>query len=417
MSRSSISTSNRQTLIQICLRAGLLFLPLLLAAAFFETVFWRSRECWPAAWVLQAFERDARTLYGPRYFAPAIHEVRLARLAKGNVKIFALGSSRVTQFRAPMFVPMQDEFLNGGMMANSVPELLSAAALFTEGRLPAPRTVIVGIDPWWMKRGSPDAPAQGFGVEGNAVSAVAHLEAIRRFLARPLLPRQVLRPGFDHKDTFYGYEAIGLGALSGNAYRADGSVLNCAYIADFLKTHTYRDRETPPVITRIRNRGAHFRPTSGIDWERADKVIAALAALKAKGIEVYSFLPPFSTECDRELETAEGVSVWYSEYRTEFFQRVKAAGIVCVNVPSPVTYGLTDDYMIDGFHPGDVLMTYIVEDLARRAPAGSTLAALDLENLRQLRQRPGVIPISLDPPAALSAQAARPQDPVNPTHP
>jgi hypothetical protein len=84
---------------------------------------------------------------------------------------------------------------------------------------------------------------------------------------------------------------------------------------------------------------------------------------------------------------------------------VNNAGIVCVDARSPATYGLTDDYMIDGFHPGDVFMTYVVEDLVRRAPAGSTLATVDLDHLRQLRQQPGVIPISLDPPPSLSPKA------------
>ncbi len=413
MSRSSISISNRETLVRVCQRGGLLLLPFLVCAAFLEVVFWRARECWPAAWVLQAFERDSRTLYGPRFFAPVIQEIRLAKLRKGNVKILALGSSRVTQFRAPMFAPMQDEFLNGGLMVGSVPELLSAVALFAEDKVPAPKAIIVGIDPWWMKRGTPPAPARSPDEQNvSPVSAVSHLEAVRRFMAQPSISWEVLRPGFTHKDAFYGYEAIGFGALSGNCYRADGSVQSCTHIADYVKKGRYEDRETPPVIERIRTRSLRFGETPGIDWKRADKVIAALQSLKAKGIEVYAFLPPFSTECHQALQETKGLSVWYAEYRTEFLRRVNAAGMLCLDVPSPKTYGLTDDYMVDGFHPGDVFMTYIVEDLVRRAPAGSTLGAVDLDHLRELRQRPGVIPISLDPPPSLATNAAIHQEPA-----
>ena len=413
MSRSSISTSNRQTLIRVCNRGGLLLLPFFVCAAFFETVFWRARECWPAAWVLKAFERDSRTLYGPRFFAPAIQEIRLAKLRQGNVKVFALGSSRVTQFRAPMFAPMQNEFLNGGLMVGSLPELLSAVALFTEGKVPAPKAIIVGIDPWWIKRGSQRSPAQSPNEQSvSTLSAVSHLEAIRRFLSQASIAWEVLRPGFAHKDAFYGYEAIGLGALSGNCYRADGSIQSCTHIADYVKKGRYRDRENPPVIERIRTRTQRFGETPGIDWKRADKVIAALESLKVRGIEVYAFLPPFSTECDQALQESKGLSVWYAEYRTEFLRRVNAADIVCLDVPSPKTYGLTDDYMIDGFHPGDVFMTYVVEDLVRRAPVGSTLAAVDLDSLRQLRQRPGVIALSLDPPPSLVAKAATRNEPA-----
>lgn len=403
MSLSSTSTSNRQVLARVCRRAGWFLLPLLVALGFCEAIFWRAGECWPSAWVLKAFEDDPQTLYGPRYFAPGMNEIKLALLQKGNVKVLALGSSRVTQFRAPMFVPMQREFLNAGLMTNSTRDLVSMAALFIEGKLPAPRVIIVGIDPWWMKqKAQPDTSAGWLhGEERGRVTAAAHLEAMRRFLAKAEMPWLVLRPGAARKDAFYGYPAIGLGALSGNCYRTDGSVLNCSDIADYLNTGKYRDRESPPVIERIRTGGLRFGQTPGMDWKRAGEVIAALTALQAKGIEIYGFLPPFSTECDQALQQADGLSAWYQDYRTEFLQRMNAAGIVCVDVRSPATYGLTDDYMIDGFHPGDVLMTHIVEELVRRAPPGSTLSAIDLDHLRQLRQRPGVIPISLDPPPRL----------------
>lgn len=407
MSLSSTSISNYQTLMQVCRRAGWFVLPLFGFLGFFELIFWRARECWPSTWVLQAFAKDPQTLYGPRYFAPGMDAIKLAILRQGNVKVLALGSSRVTQFRAPMFAPMQEGFLNAGLMIGSAQDLVSTAALFTEGKLPAPRVIIVGIDPWWMKQNvRPESSAGWLSRESRStVTAAAHLEAMRRFLAKAEVPWSVLRPGNARKDLFYGYNAIGLGALNGNSFRADGSVLVCDHIADFVRTGRYQDRESPPVIERIRSLSAQFGRTPGLDWERADKAIAALGALQAKGIEVCAFLPPFSTECDQALRQTDGLSAWYQEYRTEFLQRVNAAGIDCVDVRSPATYGLTDEYMIDGFHPGDVLMTYIVEDLVRRAPAGSTLATIDLDNLRQLRQRPGVIPISLDPPPGLQAKA------------
>jgi hypothetical protein len=240
------------------------------------------------------------------------------------------------------------------------------------------------------------------------LSPVAHLEAARRFLSQTVIPWQVLQPGFASKDKYYGYNAIGIGALSGNSYRSDCSVQNCSQMADYVKKGRYRDRETPPVIERIRTRTLRFGETPGIDWKGAGKIIAALEALQAKGVEVYAFLPPFSTECHEALQEAKGLSVWYEEYRTEFLRRMNAAGIVCIDVPSPETYGLTDEYMIDGFHAGDVLLTYVVEDMVKRAPAGSTLAAVDLNHLRALRQRPGAIPLCFDPPPALASKVPLP---------
>jgi hypothetical protein len=50
--------------------------------------------------------------------------------------------------------------------------------------------------------------------------------------------------------------------------------------------------------------------------------------------------------------------------------------------------------MIDGYHPGEVLVSRIVEDLIRRAPAGSFLSTLDAAYLGTLRSGAGVTPLS-----------------------
>jgi len=387
--------------------------PLLLLVGFMETIFWRGRECWPAAWILEAFKADPSTLYGPRYFQPAIDEVRIKILQEGNVDVLTLGSSRVTRFRATMFAPMEQRFLNAGLMVTNVSELVSFTSLFLDGKLPLPKVLIVGIDPWWMKktdeRENAKIPPAALLVQHDiTVSPAAHLEAMRTFLSKVSIPWEIFRPDARTKDPFYGDNAIGLGAiLNGNCYRADGSILSCEQITDYLKTGHYVDREKPPIIDRIRQRTMRFNPSSGVSWKKADKIIAALAALKAKGVEVYAFLPPFSTEADKALYEIKDLSTWYREYRTEFLQRLRAAGIICADVPSPALYGQSDDTMLDGFHAGDVLTTYIVEDLVKRAPAGSVLSRVDVPHLQQIRTGPGVIPIALDVPDSLRAAVGK----------
>ena len=116
MSPASTSISEPPPLEAGACRRALIFLaPLLLFLGFFEFIFWRARECWPAPWVIAAFHHDPRTLYGPRYFAPDIEEIKLGMLRASRPEIVALGSSRVTQFRAGMFVKVPEgKFVNAG---------------------------------------------------------------------------------------------------------------------------------------------------------------------------------------------------------------------------------------------------------------------------------------------------------------
>ncbi len=394
-SPSCTSISDRPPLGPVCRRAVLFLLPALLFFGAFEALFWRTRECWPASWIIGAFARDPQTLYGPRYFAPKMHEVKLQILQRGGVEVFALGSSRVTQFRGLMLRPWEERLLNGGMLVSSAPELVAFGQRFLDGELPLPPILVVGIDPWWMKRGLKEPPVKE--VAGDSGGA-AHIQAMRTALTRGKIPWSLLRPGVPLRDHLYGRNALGLGALSGNSYRADGSVLLTDWIIEYRRDGRYRDREIPPVIERIRAASHQFRATPGIDWEQAEMVIQMLVRLQARGCEVGVFLPPFSTEADRALRDSGQLSTWYAEYRTEFASRVEKAGLPCANVASPATYGLTDEYMIDGFHPGEVLITHVVEDLAARAAIGRRFSGLDRAHLQRLRQAPDVLPISLDPP-------------------
>ena len=146
---------------------------------------------------------------------------------------------------------------------------------------------------------------------------------------------------------------IGFGAYAGNSYRADGSVVQTDHVRDYLRTRRYRDRETPPIIERVRTRTGQFEPSPGVDWAIAGQIIDRLVALQKAGIEVVAFLPPFSTETDAALRedrccfplVMRNIAASFAMARIE-----AAAGLLCLaDVPSPKTYGLTDDYMIDGF--------------------------------------------------------------------
>ncbi len=402
MSRSSISTSNGAALAHV-VRRGLLFLaPVLLIGGFGELVLWRAREGWPPARVLVEWAKDPRTIYGPRFFTTNIVWIKGAMIREHRPQVITLGSSRVTQFRAPMFGPLEGSFYNAGHLVTGTSELEKVAALFLSGELPRPKAMIVGLDPWWMKiaphRDQPESTSEHLPEASPTISAAAHLEALRLFFSEPQFPPTLLWPGTAVRDAAYGHNAIGLGALAGNGYRRDGSVLQTSMVQDYLRTRQYADRETPPVIERIRAHTHQFWVTEGLDWAQAERIVAVLRALRAAGMEVYVFLPPFSTEAETALTGDPALARWYAEYRTDLPQWLATEGFACANVRSPADFGMTDEAMMDGFHPGDVLMTHVLEALIRQAPPVSVLASIPVAGLQQLRQAPGVVPIALNPP-------------------
>lgn len=403
MSPSSTSISNRAALAHTIRRALLFLAPVLLIVGLGEAVLWRARECWPAAWVLAAWKEDPQTIYGPRFFTTNIAWIKGTMIRENRPKIVALGSSRVTQFRAPMFGPLGDSFYNAGDLVTSTAELEKMAALFLSGELPRPRVMIVGLDPWWMKiaphRDQPEPKSEHLPEASPAISAAAHLEALRLFFSKPHFPPALLWPGTAVRDAADGRNAIGLGALAGNGYRRDGSVLQTNRVQDYLRTRRYADRETPPVIERIRAHTHQFWVTEGLDWAQAERIIATLRALRAAEIEVYVFLPPFSTEAEAALTADPALARWYEEYRTDLPRRLVAEGFTWANVRSPADFGMTDEAMLDGFHPGDVLMTHVLEALIRQAPLGSVLATVPVAGLQRLREAPGAVPLALDPAA------------------
>ncbi len=411
MSPSSISTSNRQILGKACLKVGVFLAPILLFGIFCELIFWRSRDCWPRKWVIEAFAKDPRTLYGPRYFAPDTYDIKLDILRKGKAEIVALGSSRVTQFRSEMFEPLGGEFFNAGLMARSTSEVCFLTSQFATGKLPTPKVMIIGIDLWWLKQkqgksGSADSTPRAEHRDNN-LAAAAHIEAMRRLCTNFRVPLSILDPRARIEDPYYHYNAIGLGALSGNSFRADGSVLHAEYVIQYMKAGHYVDRETPPVIQQIRRHAEPWGPTTGLDITKAQRIVQALADLKAAGVEVFAFLPPLSTEADEALATMPETAAWYEQFNSDFVSMLGAADISVVHVRSPATYALPDDYMLDGFHPSDVLMARVVDDIVSHAPPQSYLKSVDLGRLQRLRENPKVIPLSLDPPPL--PKAAPPQ--------
>jgi len=367
--------------------------PLAIAAAPFEIILWRSGECWPAPRAADASIKDSRALYMRRYLSQQFTLYKAEMIRRRSPDVVILGSSRVWQFRSFMFHPVEDRAYNAGGLTQSVRDLETYVDWTMRGKIPKPRVVILGVDPWWVKRAEGDTAVDRNREWDEGYRPVAHFDGIRAMILGGRIPWSLV---FHRPRAGAGnFHPLGLAAVQdGVGFRNDGSCF-CgeAILEEFKATRAFRDRLG--VAGHIRAMTSQFTPTPGIDWSRVDRLAASLRRLRAAGVEVYVLLPTFSEEAATAFRNSSGLGTWWQEYVDAFPARMAQAGFPCLEALTPSTYGLDDTSMIDGYHPGELLVSYIVEDLVRRAPSGSLLRSLDVDHLRALRTRPGVTPLAL----------------------
>jgi hypothetical protein len=372
--------------------------PLLVAALVFETALFRTGESWPIGLVVRRQSETPESVYGREVLSQQFNLYKLANIRNRAPAILVVGSSRVMQFRGFLFHPREAGFYNAGGLIQTDADLIEYAREVRSGALPAPQALIVGIDPWWLKPGA--SPHQWItdGPKSDAALRFGeHVQAARSLLKTHEVPFWDAVAGRLERTPAYGFPGFGLAALAyGDGERHDGSHLYTIGILDFLRRRQFHDRETPTILQRVRESSRQFTPADSLDARRIDAFIAAFQSLRERGVEVETFLPPYSDAVLAALD--EAAPGWWIDYRDRLPARLRAAGFVCLPVGSPASYDLDDRYMFDGFHPSEVFDSYLLERLVGLAKPGGVLSEVDVDHLRKLRSGPRVIPLAFSPP-------------------
>ncbi|MDJ0840287.1 MAG: hypothetical protein QNK37_27505 [Acidobacteriota bacterium] len=379
---------------------GLLFLaPVALVVLPLEFLFYRSGESWTAHKVIAHQQKYPDAVYSRVLFSQQFNRFKTVGIQTFRPEILTVGSSRVLKFRKEMFAPMEDRFFNAGSIAQRIGDVLALADQIQTGAVPRPRLLILGLDPWWLgdDANPDDTWLTGEQMEEAALSFAGHVEAARTLIRKPELFSALIRGR--EATPAYGLSAMGVHAsLYGSGFRVDGSKLAEKDLLDYIRDPVFKDRETPPIVQRIRERTQQFKPKQGINPEALDRLIDALKGLQQSGTEVMVFQPPFSTACHEALAEAEDLAEWWRAYREDVPARLEAAGIPCMTILKSEQLGLDDRYMLDGFHPSEVWVARLMERMIDRAGSDSVLAAVDRARLEALSRAEGVIPVSFNPP-------------------
>lgn len=366
--------------------------PVLILFLVVEVYWWQNNELISIEETLSAQQESNSSLYFLRKdFSSNLNTYKVKAINKFKPEILVLGTSRVLEFRDIMFAPYGDKFYTAGGSAINIYDIKAYIDHFKNGTIHKPKLIIIGLDFWLLKkkRKKEETWLKSELYKDDAISINGHQNAFK-FLIKSLVIRK--------KKPSLVTENRGIGAFGkgGFGYRKDGSVNYRYFIDDYIKNPQYVDREIPPIIERIKNNLIPFNLPFEIDPEKEKILFQSIKQAQEENIEVAIFFPPFSNECFQELEKSTHHEKWWTYYKTTLKDKIKKQSVDIIDSSSPSMVGLDDRYMIDGYHPSEVLVTHIFLKRLRQGNLNSKiLRQIDKENLQQLLDHDAVLPISL----------------------
>lgn len=355
-------------------------IPLIILLFIGEWALWTTRESWPVTKVAGLQHDSAyEVLYSRSLMSQQFGIYKLAGIRKNEPEIVIVGSSRVMQFRDFMFAPLDRSFYNAGGMVESVDDLSDYADLVVAGDVPKPKVVLIGIDVWWFTE-RPDQKRVARLVEwDDAYRFAAHTDALKAIVSGKRFG-DVCTAIRERRYSTLGRNFVGVApAVNGSGFRNDGSWRCPQQMFDeFVRDPRYADRERPPVIERIRTKSAQFAPPTNFSDRHAASFVAATERLLRSNIEVIAFFPPFSSECQHAISQYAELQTLVNGCHDQLATMLEMVGVSVVRLDS---LKLPDEYMIDGFHLGEVYAAHVVRKICEDVSQGSRLLQIDRTEL------------------------------------
>jgi len=347
--------------------AAFLALPALLLLTG-EAVLQGSGEVWPVSRVL-AFQRAHPDSLYMRGIDQSFYAYKYRAVLDRRPAIVAAGSSRMMKFRAPMFGDRAASFYNAAGMLNSLRDVRDFCVSLPPSRTPA--VLLLGVDLWWLNERVP--PTFNFDDEiakDAASSFDEHIIGIRWLLSRP---RLLFGEAFSLLRRTKG-TAIGITARErGGGFRPDGSLKSLVEVPRTGEAWVFIDRETPPIVERVKNAVANFPPSSGISPERLALLDEVLAEYEKKQVLVIGYLPPFSSEVVAQLESDPRHSRLWSDFRRAVPELFRRHGFPVFDASETGSVGQDDRALSDGFHAEETFQVHAMKALLRDARVRSAL--------------------------------------------
>jgi len=336
-----------------------------------EGVLQGSGEVWTLDRVF-AYQRAHPDALYLRGIDQELYAYKYRGILEKNPSIVVAGSSRTMKFRAAMFGDRANSFFNAGGMLNSLRDLDDFCRVLPPSRMPS--VLLLGVDLWWLNDNVP--PVFSFDAEiskGAGFSFDEHVIGIRWLLKNP---RSLAGEAISLVE---GTNlAIGINAREkGGGFRPDGSFKSPLQTPRSEKEWVFVDRETPPIIERVRNAQANFPPANSVSRERLAVLDAVLARYEKNHVFVIGYLPPFSSEVVAQLSADPRHSRFWSEFRRTMPGLFRQHGFPLLDASEAASLGMDDRAMSDGFHAEETFQVHALRALMRDERVRALLPGAD----------------------------------------
>lgn len=356
----------------------------LIFAAVGEYFLFQTKEAIPIRAVVKAqFEGSQEAIYFKRQILEnPLSRYKYLMWMKKQPKVLILGQSVTWQFRDFMFEPYSDDFYNTSLMVRNAKDLNYVLDEIESGKVKRPELVVLAVDfsfvlktthldeKEWIKDYDKDA----------AISGKAHLNAIQRIWLNPEL-REI--PATD--------DGYGKGGMTGLGYRPDGSYRHKPHIEMYLIDSTYRDGD---LRDALKDKRGYFVEPFAYDESKAQVFLETVGRFKNLGIELILYMPPMSnTFFDEALKNEKFRTFWngYLKLQESLLQQ----GYNVIPYHTPAEVGLSDDYMVDANHPGEVIVAKQLYDFVKSGHAkGTFINTLSFNTVSDLLDSENTIPVS-----------------------
>jgi hypothetical protein len=355
------------------LRGLLLFAPLWIAALSAEVLLWHVGETVPIYSVQKRMTDDA--LFLRQHLDQGLYRFKWLSAKDPQSRIVALGTSRVMQFRRPMFGSRGSEFFNAGGMIQHVGDLEAYVAATADG--PAPDVVILGVEFVWLNADY-IASLEAFRsfdkgiLQDDALDGFAHAQLLQRMLKGALNKNVEASVGKDlseartHQRTATAPRLGMLAYRQNTGFRSDGSY---DYGLAWPDGAGFVDRESPTVAERLARGESGFEDSSGLSAEHVDTLLRSVRSLTDRGTRVLCFLPPYPEAIVDALTLHPGLQQAWRQYGAELPVQLRDAGAVCLDGSRPSQLGLTDTCMRDGLHAMETFHLKLLGRFSKEDPS------------------------------------------------
>ncbi|TWR24637.1 hypothetical protein FPZ42_16210 [Mucilaginibacter achroorhodeus] len=361
--------------------------PLICYTLICEYYFFVDKETVGVDKVVQGQLKSKRETYYFRSFfnnSPSLYKLKMAQ--KKNADILIIGQSTVLQFRDVMFHPFESSFYNMGFSINNMNDLESLLHYIKTGKLHKPKLIILGLDVSLIKKTlyiNPDNEILNPHCDEVSYPKY-HAMASQLFIKAQLSKKTV--DGLPNRHLGFGY----LGER-GTGFRRDGSMHYAGDIEKFIKDPVFRDPGNYKKL--LDDKDYIFTEPYEIDQALLKRLLIDLKLLKQNGTEVTVFIPPISDDFYSYFATNKKFNAFFNDY-LGIQSSLADDGIDVINFTTPKGIGLSDIYMLDGIHPGEVFTGRLLYEHIAKSKQKGLLSKVDTGYLKKLILSKTTIPLS-----------------------